>query len=37
MRDPILDVINYCASSFAMRQIKCLWSNHKKIWNGKDM
>jgi len=27
MRDLICDVINYCASSFAMTKIKRIWSN----------
>jgi len=27
MRDLICDVISYCASSFAMGEIKCIWSS----------
>jgi len=27
MRDLICDVIDYCASSFAMGKIKSIWSN----------
>jgi len=29
MRDPICDVINFCASSFAMRRVKCVrWNRN---------
>jgi len=30
MRDLICDVISYCAPSFAMGKIKCIWSNRRR-------